>query len=73
MEAPVKRGGSRSEQPGNKSLDAVLVTAVLLFVVAVALIFAGQLKSDQRIHLTAGSIAGAIGLLTGYGVGRLRP
>ena len=71
--SPSSGGGSRSEQPGNKSLDAVLVTAVLLFVVAVALIFAGQLKSDQRIHLTAGSIAGAIGLLTGYGVGRLRP
>ena len=38
-----------------------------------ALVFAGQLKPDQRMHLTAGSIGGAIGLLTGYGVGRLRP
>ncbi len=70
---PVKRGGSRAEQPGNKSLDAVLITAVLLFVVAAALVFAGQLKPDQRMQLTAGSIGGAIGLLTGYGVGRLRP
>ena len=69
----VKRGGSRAEQPGNKSLDAVLVTAVLLFVVAAALVFAGQLKPNQRMQLTAGSIGGAIGLLTGYGVGRLRP
>ena len=70
---PVKRGGSRAEQPGNKSLDTVLITAVLLFVVAAALVFAGQLKPDQRMQLTAGSIGGAIGLLTGYGVGRLRP
>ena len=68
----MKRGSSRAEQPGNKSLDVVLVTAVLLVVVAVALIFAGQLKPDQRMQLTAGSISGAIGLLTGYGVGRLK-
>ncbi len=67
------RGGSRAEQPGKKSFDAVLVTAVLLFVVAATLVFAGSLKPDQRMQLTAGSIGGAIGLLTGYGVGRLRP
>ena len=70
---PVMRGGSRAEQLGNKSFDAVLVTAVLLFVVAAALVFAGRLQPDQRMQLTAGSIGGAIGLLTGYGVVRLMP
>ena len=70
---PVKRGGSHAEQSGNKSLDAVLATAVLLFVVAGAVFFAGELKSEQRMQLTAGSIGGAIGLLAGYGFGRLRP
>ena len=71
--SPLKRGGSRAEQSGNKSLGAVLVTAILLFVVTAALVFTGQLKPDQRMQLTAGSIGGAIGLLTGYGVVRLMP
>ena len=66
---PVKRGGNSAEQVGNKSLDAVLVTVVLLFVVAATLVFAGRLKPDQRMQLTAGSIGGAIGLLAGYCVG----
>ena len=58
---------------GNRSLDAVLVTAVLLLVVAAALVFAGQMSQDQRKQLTAGSIGGAVGLLMGYGVGKFRP
>ena len=75
---PVKRGGGQGgeEQRGksdNRSLDAVLVTALLLFVVAAALVFAGRLSSTQRMQLTAGSVGGAVGLLLGYGVGRLRP
>jgi len=75
---PVKRGDGKDggEQRGkseNRSLDAVLVTALLLFVVAAALVFAGRLSSTQRMQLTAGSVGGAVGLLLGYGVGRLRP
>ena len=76
---PKKRGGGdggnggQAGKPGNKSLDAVLVTALLLFVVSGALVLAGQLKPDERMQLTAGSIGGAVGLLIGYGVGRLRP
>ena len=70
---PVKRGGGRGGESGNRSLDAVLVTALLLFVVAAALVFAGRLSSTQRMQLTAGSVGGAVGLLLGYGVGRLRP
>ena len=75
---PVKRGGGgddggHSGKSANRSLDAVLVTALLLFVFAAALVFAGRLSSTQRMQLTAGSVGGAVGLLLGYGVGRLRP
>ena len=76
---PKKRGGAgrgiggQAGKPGNKSLDAVLVTALLLFVVSAALVLAGRLKPEERMQLTAGSIGGAVGLLIGYGVGRLRP
>ena len=76
--SPVKRGGGQdgggqSGKSGNRSLDAVLVTALLMFAVAASLVFAGQLSKDQRMQLTAGSVGGAVGLLLGYGVGRLRP
>ena len=80
---PAKRGGGQGGEEqreksdrgksDTRSLDAVLVTALLLFVVAAALVFAGRLSSTQRMQLTAGSIGGAVGLLLGYGVGRLRP
>ena len=70
---PVKRGGGHSGKSGNRSLDAVLVTALLLVAVVASLVFAGQLSKDQRMQLTAGSVGGAVGLLLGYGVGRLRP
>ena len=70
---PVKHGGGGGGKSGNRSLDAVLVTALLLFVVAAALVFAGRLSPTQRMLLTAGSVGGAVGLLLGYGVGKLRP
>lgn len=75
---PVKRrggkeGGGQGGKSSNKSLDAVLVTALLLFVLSAALAFAGQLNPTERMQLTAGSVGGAVGLLIGYGVGRLRP
>ena len=70
---PPVKGGGQAGKSGNRSLDAVLVTALLLFVVAAALVFAGRLSKDQRMQLTAGSVGGAVGLLLGYGVGRLRP
>ena len=70
---PVKRGGGQNGTSGNRSLDAVLVTALLLFVSSAVLVFADRLSSIQRMQLTAGSVGGAVGLLRGYGVGRLRP
>ena len=68
-----RRHGDRAGKPGNTSLDAVLVTALLLFVISAALVFAGRLSDDERMQLTAGSVGGAVGLLIGYGIGRLRP
>ena len=68
-----KRGGGQAGKSSNRSLDAVLATAMLLFVVAAALVFAGRLSDNERMQLTAGSVGGAVGLLLGYGVGRLRP
>ncbi|AII48643.1 hypothetical protein KR52_05740 [Synechococcus sp. KORDI-52] len=72
---PVKSGGGDRHGKPHKgsSFDAVLVAAALLFVVAASLAFAGRLSTAQRQQLTAGSVGGAIGLLIGYGVGRIRP
>ena len=75
---PAKRGGGQGGEKqrgksGNRSLDAVLVTTLMLFVVAAALVFADRLRTTQRMQLTAGSVGGAVGPLLGYGVGRLRP
>ena len=61
---PVKRGGGQdgggqSEKSGNRSLDAVLVTALLMVAVAASLVFAGQLSKDQCMQLTAGSVGGS--------------
>ena len=75
---PVKRrggidGGGPGGKSGNRSLDAVLVTALLLFVVSAALAFADRINTTERMQLTASSIGGAVGLLIGYGVRRLRP
>ena len=70
---PIKRGGQAVRPEKNKSLDAVLVTAFLLFAISAALAFAGRLSPNQRMQLTAGSIGGAVGLLIGYSVGKVRP
>ena len=67
-----KKGGGQGGKSDNRSLDAVLMTALLLLVVSAALAFAGQLNTTKRMQLTAGSVGGAVGLLIGYAVGRLR-
>lgn len=54
------------------SLDAVIATSGLLVVLALAIVFGGQLKPQQRAALTGGVLGGAAGLLVGYGVGRFR-
>ena len=65
--------GGQTVTSGDRSLDAVLVTALLLVGVASTLVFADQLSKTQRMQLTDGSVGGAVGLLLGYGVLRLRP
>ena len=55
---PVKRGGGQdgggqSGKSGNRSLDAVLVTALLMVAVAASLVFAGQLEQGS-MHATDG-------------------
>ena len=69
----IRRGGPTGKPEKSKSLDVVLVAAVLLFAISAALVIAGQLRPNQRMQLIAGSIGGAVGLLVGYGVGKLRP
>ena len=61
------------ESESSKSLDAVLVGALLLIGISTALFAADRMSRAQRMQWTAGSIGGAVGLLVGYGVGRLRP
>ena len=69
-----KRGDGQAEKPTkHRSLDAVLVAAVLLFVISAVVVVTGRLSPTQRTQLTAGSIGGAIGLLIGYGAGTLKP
>lgn len=70
---PASHVGPQAGKPHNRMLDAVLVTALLLFVVSAVLVFAGRLTPNQRMQLTAGTTGGAFGLLVGYGVGRLKP
>ena len=73
-EKPVKKKDALvRESESSKSLDAVLVGAVLLFGISAALFAADRMSRAQRMQWTAGSIGGAVGLMVGYGVGRLRP
>ena len=53
---PVKGVGGQNGTSGNRSLDAVLGTALLLFVVSVVPVLADRLSSTQCMQLTAGSI-----------------
>ena len=66
-------GGPTGKPENSKSLDAVLVAALLLFAISTALVIAGQLRPNQRMKLTAGSIGGAVGLFDGYGIEKVRP
>ena len=70
---PIRRDGPTGKPENSKSMDAVLVAAVLLFAISAALVIAGQLRPNERMQLTAGSIGGAVGLLVGHGVGKVRP
>ena len=73
---PVKRAGqtgSPDEPSKNNHLDAVVVGAVLLAAIAFITLLGESLSPKQKTQLTAGSIGGAVGLLVGYGIGRIKP
>lgn len=54
-------------------LDAVLVGAFLLAGIGLTFWFGEKLSPTQKTQLSAGTIGGAVGLLIGYGVGRIKP
>lgn len=65
--------GDADKPSKNSSLDAVLVGAVLLAAIGLITVVGESLNEKQKVQLSAGSIGGAIGLLIGYGIGRIKP
>ena len=73
---PVKQGGwvgDNDEKPKNQSLDAVVVGALLLLGIGATFLVGENLNPRQKTQLSSGAIGAAVGLLVGYGVGKLRP
>ena len=73
---PLKQGGwvgSDVEKPKNQSLDAVVVGALLLLGIGATFLVGENLNPRQKTQLSSGAIGAAVGLLVGYGVGKLRP
>ena len=73
---PVKQGGwvgSNNEKPKNQSLDAIVVGALLLLGIGATFLVGENLNRTQKTQLSSGAIGAAVGLLVGYGVGKLRP
>ena len=73
---PAKQGGwvgSNDGKPKNQSLDAVVVGALLLLGIGATFLVGENLNPRQKTQLSSGAIGGAIGLLAGYSVGKLRP
>ena len=65
--------GDADKPPKHSSLDAVLVGAVLLAAIGLITVLGENLNEKQKVQLSSGSIGGAIGLLVGYGIGRVKP
>jgi len=53
-------------------LDAVLVGAVLLAAIGFITVVGESLSPKQKTQLSSGAIGGAVGLLVGYGIGRIK-
>ena len=63
-----------AEKPSkHSSLDAVLVGAVLLAAIGLITVLGESLNEKQKTQLSSGAIGGAVGLLIGYGIGRIKP
>ena len=65
--------GDADKPPKHSSLDAVLVGAVLLAAIGLITVVGESLNAKQKTQLSAGAIGGAMGLLIGYGIGRIKP
>lgn len=61
-------GGKR-----RSSFDVILVACALLVAGAVGIYWVRQMDGEQSKALQNGLTGGAVGLLVGYSVGRLRP
>ena len=73
---PMKHGGwfgPNDENPKNQSLDAVVVGALLLLGIGATFLVGESLNKTEKTQLSSGAIGAAVGLLVGYGVGKLRP
>ena len=69
----IGKSGPPDRPSKNNHLDAVIVGAVLLAAIAFITMLGESLSPKQKTQLTAASMAGAAGLLVGYGVGRIKP
>ena len=65
-------GDEAGERPNHPHLDAVLVGALLLPGIGLSFWVGEKLSTRQKTQLSAGMIGGAAGLLTGYGIGRIK-
>ena len=73
---PMKKGGwvgTNDEKPKTQSLDAVVVGALLLLGIGATFLVGESLNKTEKTQLSSGAIGTAVGLLVGYGVGKLRP
>ena len=62
-----------AEKPSkHSSLDAVLVGAVLLAAIGLITVLGESLNEKQKTQLSSCAIGGAVGLLIGYGIGRIK-
>ena len=66
-------GDHEGEPPKHHHLDAVVIGAVLLASIGLTFWVGEKLSPRQKTQLSAGTIGGAVGLLIGYGVGRIKP
>ena len=78
-----ERLNARAAQPAEESriarvnrkqphLDAVLIGVVALVAASFLLPMIKSLNNDNIDSLSAGTLGGAIGLVVGYGIGRIR-
>ena len=66
------RVGGNAGPPDRSHFDAVIVGAVLLEAIAFINMLGESLSQTQKAQITAASMGGAVGLLVGYGVGRIK-